>query len=220
MQILYADPAAFDDAVLRRVTPLLPTEKQRSIEKIKHAPTRRQATLAWALLLFALWEQTPDEPLPPLGFSETGKPYFPGSDLHFNLSHTDTLVCLALSARPVGIDAQTAVLPSEGVAKRVLSPAELALLDAAPDKAALFTVLWTQKEAFVKRTGEGIARGLSSLDFAPYDGLDRFAAYDCRFFVFRLCGAVMTACGDTQAEPPRQVTQEMLENLLSGKNHG
>ena len=220
MQLFYAEPAAFSDAILQRVTPLLPPEKQRSIAKIKHAPTRRQATLAWALLLYAFWEQTPGEPLPPLGFSETGKPFFQGSDLRFNLSHTDMLVCLALSGQPVGVDAQTLVVPSEGVAKRVLSPAELALLETAGDKAALFTTLWTQKEAFVKRTGEGIVRGLSSLDFAPYDGLERFSAYDCHFSVFRFCGAVMTACGDMLAESPRQVTQAMLENVLLGKNHG
>ena len=220
MQLYFAEPPAFDDALLQRVTPLLPQEKQRSIAKIKHAPTRRQATLAWALLLFALLSHAPDEPLPPLGFTETGKPFFAGGKRHFNLSHTDTLVCLALDDRPVGVDAQTLTTPSDGVAKRVLSSAELALFDKAADKAALFTTLWTQKEAYVKQTGEGIVRGLKTLDFAPYDGLDRFAAYDCRFSVFRLCGTVLTACGEGTAEAPQQVTQQMLENVLRSSNDG
>ena len=47
-----------------------------------------------------------------------------------------------------------------------------------------------------------------------------FDSGDGRFSVFRLCGAVMTACGDTWPDPPRQVTQTMLEKVLPGKNHG
>lgn len=220
MQIYYADPAAFDNAVLNRMTPLLPPEKQLSIAKIKHNPTRRQAVLAWALLVWSLREQQPGGSLPPLAFTETGKPFFPGGELHFNLSHTDTLVCLALSDRPVGIDAQTLTTPSDAVAKRVLSPAEQLLLDSAEDPATVFTTFWTQKEAFVKQTGEGIACGMQSLDFAPYSGLDWFRYNDCCFSVFRLCGAVMTACGEQQAQPPQRVTQEMLEKVLSGQKPG
>ena len=220
MQIYYADPLAFDDAVLQRVMLLLPQEKQRSIAKIKHAPTRRQATVAWALLLLAMRESVPGEALPPLGFTEAGKPFFEGGGPHFNLSHTDTLVCLALDGGPVGIDAQTPVLPSDGVVRRVLAPAEQTLFEAAQDKAAVFTALWTQKEAYVKRTGEGIARGLQSLDFALYDGLDSFAAYDCCFSVFRLYGAVMTVCGGTKAESLRPVTQSMIQTALLSSNHG
>ena len=219
MQLCYADPSAFDAAFLQRLTPLLPPEKQQSIAKIRHAPTRRQAVLAWGLLVFALRETAPGEPLPPLGFTQTGKPFLTGSGPQFNLSHTDTLVCLALDDRQVGVDAQTLLTPSDGVAKRVLSPAELALLETARDKAALFTAFWTMKEAYVKRTGEGIDRDLKALDFAPYDGLDRFAAYGCRFSAFRLHGAVMTACGEAEAEPPRPVTQQMLEAVLLSSNH-
>ena len=220
MQIYYADPAAFDDTVLRQVTPLLPPEKQRPIATIRHLPSRRQATLAWALLVWALRLQNPDTALPPLSFTETGKPFFSAGTPQFNLSHTDTLVCAALSDRPVGVDAQTLLVPSVGVAKRVLSSAELSLLNAAENRAAVFTALWTQKEAFVKQTGAGIAHGLQSLDFAPYFGLDRFEAYGCSFSVFRLCGAVLAACGESQAQKPQQVTQEMLKNVLLGPKHG
>ncbi len=220
MQIYYADPMTFDDAVLLRLLPLLPPEKQRSIAQIRHAPTRRRAILAWALLVYALQKNAPGRLLPPLGFSKTGKPFLQSDGPQFNLSHTDTLVCLALDSAPVGIDAQTLTLPSDGVAKRVLSPAELALFDAAKDKAALFTALWTQKEAAVKRTGEGIARNLKTLDFAPYNGLDSFARNECRFFVFRLLGAVMTACGQTKAEPPLAVSRQLMECALLSSIEG
>ena len=220
MQIFYADPAAFDDAFLRRVTPLLPAEKQAAIAKIRHLPSKKQAILAWALLLYAVQLRAPGEPLPPLGFTEAGKPFFVGSNLHFNLSHTETLAALALSDAPVGVDVQTLTPASDGVRKRVLSEGEQQVYLSASDPADAFTTFWTQKEAFGKQTGEGIAQDLRALDFAPYFGLNRFTRNDCRFSVFRLCGAVLTVCADADAQKPQQVTRAMLEKVLFASNHG
>ncbi len=216
--IYYALPDAFDEALLQQLTPLLPPEKQTAIARIKHPPARHQAILAWAVLVYALREQ--GFALPRLAQSETGKPYFEGFPLHFNLSHTDTLVCAALSDSPVGIDAQTLTTPSDAVARRVLSEAELRLLAEAQDKATFFTRLWTLKEAFAKRTGEGLSRGFSSLDFAPFAQLDAFAAYGCDFSVWTLCGAVMTVCGAGDLEALQKVTPQMLEAALLLQNQG
>jgi 4'-phosphopantetheinyl transferase len=215
--IYYADPRAFDDALLQRLTPLLPPEKQTAIARIKHLPARNQAILAWAVLVYALREQ--GFALPKLAQSETGKPYFEDFPLHFNLSHTDTLVCAALSASPVGIDAQTLTTASDAVVRRVLSPAERKLLAEADDKAALFTRFWTQKEAYAKQTGEGLSCGFSSLDFAPCAQLDAFTAYGCAFRLRTLCGAVMTVCGADDPTPPAEVTQQMMVSLVA-QNQG
>ena len=216
--IYYAVPDAFDDALLRRLQPLLPPEKQGTIAKIKHPPTKRQAVLAWALLTDALRQQ--EFGLFALSFSETGKPFFAGLPLQFNLSHTDTLVCVALSEQPVGIDAQSFTTASDAVARRVLSDAELRLLAAEDEKAALFTRFWTQKEAFAKRTGEGLSRGFSTLDFAPFLEQDAFRAFGCAFRVWTLCGAVMTACGEDLPTQPQEVTPQMLEQALFPQNQG
>lgn len=216
--IYYADPRAFDDALLQQLTPLLPPEKQTAIAKIKHPPARSQAILAWAVLVYALRQNGYD--LPTLSRSETGKPFFRDFPLHFNLSHTDTLVCAALSASPVGIDAQTLITASDAVVRRVLSPAEQKLLKETDDKAALFTRFWTQKEACAKQTGEGLSRGFQSLDFAPYAQLDAFPAYSCTFRLWTLCGAVMTVCGEDDPTPPTEVTPQMLEAALLPQNQG
>ena len=216
--IYYADPRAFDDALLQRLTPLLPPEKQTAIARIKHLPARNQAILAWAVLVYALREQ--GFALPKLAQSETGKPYFKDFPLHFNLSHTDTLVCAALSAFPVGIDAQTLTTASDAVARRVLSENELQLLAAAEDKAVVFTRLWTMKEAFAKRTGEGLSRGFASLDFAPCALCGAFNAFGCDFRVWSLCGAVMTVCGAGDPETLREVTPQMLKAALLPQKQG
>ena len=216
--IYYALPEAFDDAILQRLTPLLPPEKQTAIQKIKHPPAKKQTVLAWAVLVFALRENGYE--LPALLHSQTGKPYFEDLPLQFNLSHTDTLVCAALSASPVGVDAQTLTTASDAVVRRVLSVGEQQLLAKADDKAALFTRFWTQKEAYAKQTGEGLSCGFDSLDFAPYAKNDAFSAFGCAFRVWTLCGAVMTVCGEAAPTMLREVTPQMLEKAFFSENQG
>lgn len=210
--IYYADPRVFSDALLQQALPLLPKEKQTAIAKIVHQPTKRQSITAWALLLYALRAQNRE--MPPLVFTETGKPYFAGSDLHFNLSHTDTLVCAAVADCPVGVDAQMLTAPSDGVIRRVLSEREQDLLRRSDDKKALFTRFWTQKEACAKWTGEGLSCAFSSLDFSPYALADAFSAFGAAFRVWRFSDAVMTVCSERPVEETQKVTPQMLETLL------
>lgn len=210
--IYYADWRVFPDALLQKVLPLLPEEKRTAIAKIVHLPTRRQSITAWALLLYAL--RTKSRKMPPLAFTETGKPYFAGSDLHFNLSHTDTLVCAALSKKPVGVDVQTLTAPSDGVIRRVLSEMEQRLLRRSDDPAALFTRFWTQKEAYAKWTGEGLSCAFSSLDFSPNAPDDAFSAFGAAFRVWQFSDAVMAVCSERPVEETQKVTPQMLETLL------
>ena len=210
--IYYADPRAFPDALLLRLLPLLPKEKQTAIAKIVHQPTKRQAITAWALLVFAL--RTQNRELPPLAFTETGKPYFESGALQFNLSHTDTLVCAAVAERPVGVDAQTLTAPSDGVVRRVLSKEEQDLLRSADEPSAPFTRFWTQKEAYAKWTGEGLSCSFSSLNFAPYAQTDTFQAFGAAFHVWQFPDAVMTVCSESPVEKTQLVTPQMLEALL------
>ena len=74
--MLYADPAQTDAAFLARLFLLLPPEKQSAIAHIRHFPSRRESILGWGLLLYAWRLKTGEQTLPPLGFSERGKPFF------------------------------------------------------------------------------------------------------------------------------------------------
>ena len=210
--IYYADPRVFSDALLQQALPLLPKEKQTAIAKIVHQPTKRQSITAWALLLYALRAQNRE--MPPLVFTETGKPYFEGGALHFNLSHTDTLVCAAVAETPVGVDVQTLTAPSDGVIRRVLSEREQDLLRRSDDKKALFTRFWTQKEACAKWTGEGLSCAFSSLDFSPYAPADAFSAFGAAFRVWRFPETLMTVCSESPIEETQKVTPQMLEAML------
>ncbi|MCH9808899.1 MAG: 4'-phosphopantetheinyl transferase superfamily protein [Alphaproteobacteria bacterium] len=100
--------------------------------------------------------------------SPTGKPSLRHDDLpvpHFNISHSGNLGAVAISrdAR-VGIDIEQLREVTEGVAERFFSADEIAKLDQlhGEQRQQAFFRCWTRKEAFLKATGEGIARGLDS----------------------------------------------------------
>lgn len=108
-----------------------------------------------------------------------GKPRLETGDpaliLEFNVSHAGNMVLMAFAAagRPVGVDVERAdrrVKPLD-LAPRVLSPAEIRVLEDAPasQRARMFLTLWTVKEAAVKALGRGISMPLSSftVTFAP-----------------------------------------------------
>lgn len=95
-----------------------------------------------------------------------GKPFVAAKNVYFSISHSaDRCIC-AVARREVGADIQKRVRPSERLIERVCSPAEAELLGTAEDPAAAFTDMWALKESYVKLTGEGLSRGLASVDTA------------------------------------------------------
>ncbi len=104
---------------------------------------------------------------------ERGKPRLAdGCDsggLYFNISHTRGFVACVLARREVGVDVEAADRRVNfRVADRFFAPEETEVVTAAPyrDKARTFFRFWTLKEAFIKATGEGLARPLDSFSFS------------------------------------------------------
>lgn len=98
------------------------------------------------------------------GAGARGKPCLhphPGG-IRFNVAHTADLGLVAVSSgAEVGVDVEMASRPVHRAAAR-LAPREVRALQGAPPHVFLET--WTRKEAFVKCTGEGIARSLRSFE--------------------------------------------------------
>ena len=88
-----------------------------------------------------------------------GKPFFPGSDLHFSITHTKTTVFCAISDTEIGIDAEDLTRKvSPSLAEKVLSPAEYAQYQAVPeeDRNEALLRFWVLKEAEAKCSGLGL----------------------------------------------------------------
>lgn len=89
---------------------------------------------------------------------EHGKPFLLQHDnIHFNISHSENIVVVAVCDRPVGIDVEHIVPWREPLARRICTPDEWKELQNARDREAALTKCWTQKEAAVKMEGTGLA---------------------------------------------------------------
>ena len=118
-------------------------------------------------LLAALYREETGLDLPPVAIASGGKPYFPGSDWHFSISHTPRHAFCALSRREIGIDAEERDRNINlALAEKILSPNEKAQFDAAPDKRQALLTFWVLKEARVKRTGDGLQGYPNGTDFS------------------------------------------------------
>ena len=109
-------------------------------------------------------------PMPPIGVTDRGKPYFTEGSLHFSISHSKGHVFCALSDRPIGIDAEEADRAiSPALAEKILSPGEYAQWQQAPDPRSALLTFWVLKEAWVKYTGEGLRGYPNDTDFSLDD---------------------------------------------------
>ena len=112
------------------------------------------------------------------------KPAMKDAAFHFNMSHSGSLlVCAVTAACELGVDVER-IRPmpdAEAIANRFFSPAEAARLMSLPEskRDAAFFRCWTRKESFLKATGDGLTRSLSSFEvtFAPAEPA-RFARID------------------------------------------
>ncbi len=137
------------------------------------------------LLRHVLQKAYPGAPLPLLrARDKRGKPYLPDYlDFHFSLSHSGGWVVCAVGEYPLGVDLEQLREIRRGVPERFFSKEECALLAALPPDS--FFDFWTLKEAAVKASGEGLARGLSrakvTMAASPVIELPHFRAFPVAF---------------------------------------
>jgi 4'-phosphopantetheinyl transferase len=101
-----------------------------------------------------------------------GKPVFAQVDLEglkFNLAHSGEMALIGVTLyRDIGVDLEEihSLYDAPRIAERFFSPRESAALRAFPEAERLeaFFRCWTLKEAYLKATGDGLARAIDSFD--------------------------------------------------------
>ena len=124
--------------------------------------------VAGKLLLAQMYEELTGEEMPPIEKAPRGKPFFPGSNLHFSITHTKTTVFCAISDSEVGIDAEELTRQiSPALAQKILSPGELAQYELLPQEERNKALLhfWVLKEAEAKCSGLGLRSYPDHTDF-------------------------------------------------------
>jgi len=98
--------------------------------------------------------------------NDYGKPYLMGyQNFQFNSSHTKNAIAAGISKNPLGVDIEKIKSLDLNIAKRFFTENELhyILLDTNNQDQRFFEI-WTQKEAYIKYIGKGLAIPLKSFD--------------------------------------------------------
>ncbi len=146
----------------------LTAEECRRADRYRLPELSRKYTVARGMqrTILGVYSQTRPEEVS-FDYTTNGKPVLPGSELHFNLSHSGEYGILAVAkGRKVGIDLEyirpVSVL---SIAKRYFMPDEYGYLASLADAEQLkaFYRLWTCKEAFVKAHGLALSDYLTDV---------------------------------------------------------
>ena len=99
----------------------------------------------------------------PIEFNQYGKPMLPAHiPIKFNIAHSENIAVYALALEEVGVDIERVRddFATAAHARQFMSGEELGAFEALDGRARpeYFFQIWTQKEAYLKGTGEGLLR--------------------------------------------------------------
>ena len=98
-------------------------------------------------------------------YSKYGKPYFKGSNIKFNISHSgDIVVCVITDFCEIGIDIEEIKDIYIDDYKNQFSEKEFVKIEESKIKHEYFFKFWTRKEAVIKANGMGISIPLNSFE--------------------------------------------------------
>ena len=169
------------------------------------------------------------------GRPEAANPAARELGLAFNISHTHSLIVLAVTAgRELGVDVENvrAREVSIGVADRYFAPQEVSVLNAVPaeEQQYRFFEYWTFKESYIKARGMGLSLPLDKFSFQYPDAqaveiaIDPELADDAarwQFWQFRPSPDYLVAvCAERTAAPsPRLIARTIVPMLSEDPFH-
>lgn len=147
--VLYAPTRDADIAV-----PLHPKSRYNEILGCKSPKTQTEKYQVWKLLEFAVKNYTSLD-FANLQFTKNNNNKWECPQLYFSLSHSDGIVCVAISDEPIGVDAERVRTVRRELDTRILTDSERLALKEASDAEYSEELLlsWVKKESIFKRGG-------------------------------------------------------------------
>ena len=184
----------------------LPKERLERIERMQNEALRQKNIMSAAFLQCCLEKETgiPREQIQ-LQYGENGKPMLPGL-VDFNLSHSGSYAVAVVSDSPIGVDIEHARKRNRlAVANRFFQKEEYEDIMAAgneEEQQRRFLRYWTMKEAYVKRTGEGMRTPFDSFRCMPFDERLSFVQGENVWFLtqFLAEGYCVSICSEKKEE--------------------
>lgn len=134
--------------------PLYPYERYREVLSCKNEKAKQEKYLVWKLLEKAVVDMI-NLDFANLRFVKTDNGQWICPDFYFSLSHTDGLVCVAVSDSPIGVDVELVRKINTGLGRKILTERELLLMsELPPDKKNRYLIeSWVKKESVFKKNG-------------------------------------------------------------------
>lgn len=170
---------------------LVSQQRQQTTLRFRHQEDRQQSLAVYLLLCKALRKEYGIIQMPLFTYGPNGKPSLHGfPHIHFNLSHCLQAALCVVDSQPVGCDVE--VVPDKldlDLCRYCCNPQEVETILSSPHPPLAFTKLWTQKEAFLKMTGEGLSVDMPSLFSSQEAGKKTIQTYSSPDFsyVFSIC---------------------------------
>ena len=181
MLYIFEEADKIDDDIPQGLLSLLSDQRCKKVQSYKPALSRKVSVAVYLLLRRALFEVYNINEAVEFEYTDKGKPLLKDHPhIHFSLSHSKNHAACAVSDNEVGVDIQQIVPVSDAVAKRVLTDEEYSRFKAAAEKDEYFCEIWTVKESFLKKTGQGIASEIRNIaadtviEKKVYRGMDYF----------------------------------------------
>ena len=141
-------------------------EKREKIAKFKNSENQLQTLMAGVLLRVILCTC--------FGFENTnitferdsnGKPYLTNKEVHFSISHSKNLVAVAVSRQKIGVDLEKIRDVNVKLIERYFTEKEKEYININKiNWQTRFFEVWTNKEAFLKRSGVGLRVKLNEFE--------------------------------------------------------
>ena len=173
------------DSQKNEILALLSPDALKRVQKKRDSELQNASVCALSLVADKLGKQA----LSSLSYEESGRPFLDSIDADISISHSKTLVAIAISDKKssrVGVDLEEKIFSPEEmkkIARRFFSADEQRILSESQDESKTFLEIWTKKEALKKRHGTSV----------PFSSLDtsRPEEYGVEFITQALpCGAL------------------------------
>ena len=128
-----------------------PPLRQSELDRCSNERVKREKYYVWKLLEIAIFREF-GEQIENIRFEKNEKGKWLSDSLCFSLSHTDRVVAVAVSDRPVGVDVEAVRRHREGLETHILTESErIELCGLDTDSSWEYIIKkWTQKESIFK----------------------------------------------------------------------
>lgn len=165
----------------------LSEQRREQALKFKHELGQRTCAAAYLLLCDGLRKEYGIIEKPVFEYGEHGKPSLIGyPHIQFNFSHCREAVICILSNQPVGVDIESIRPFKQTLVDYTMNEEEVARIQQAERPDFEFIKLWTQKEAVLKLSGDGISKDMKQVLLNPPASLTTVISEDERY-VYSYC---------------------------------